>query len=149
MAIRYQNTTDETDLWIKHFTLMSDNDINPVVPGFYRVNDFESHHSDKNVDKSNLVNPTSTEGCLPQTDKDKEEQTVPITISTPSDQIIEVVQAEQCNRSTQRHVSHNDIKPKRRKVLAVEQSGGTKKKGRQSTVKYCKEPKGVKRFHPW
>ena len=149
MAIRYEDTIAETELWTKHFTLMSDNDINPVVPGFYRVNDFGTHHSNKTTEKNNLVNPTSTEGCPQQTAKDIEEQSVPITISTPSDQVIEVVQAERCNRSTQRHVSHNTIKPKRKKVLAVEQSGGTKKKGRQSSVKYCKEPKGVKRFHPW
>ena len=144
MALLYENTVDDS-AWYRHFLLMSENKLAPIAPGFYRVEDrdYSEDYNHRNIQNTNS---DSTEGCKTTSATEREDK-VPITISTPSDQVITQTHSKECEVARQRHSARNTIKPKKRKVLAVEQSGGEKKPRRTNSVTYCKEPKGFKKTH--
>ncbi len=135
MELKYQNTESSINNWTKHFTLMSEDHISPVVPGYYRVSgpDIEAENTEKKEDK---------EVCTDSSNKEK----VPISISTPSEQIIEVIRSE--DKAVHKQKTRPIQVQRKRKAVAVEEPGGNKRKSRRS-VKYCEVPKGAKRFIAW
>ncbi len=139
MAISYTNTEDSVKYWTKHFMLMSDDNITPLVPGFYRVHE-PKEESQTIVDKKIHHHCSSGAG---------EEEKVPISISTPSEQIVEVVQSD-CVDTKEKHIQEvkSEEVSRKRKSVAVEPAGGNKR--HKNSVKYCKDPrKDIKKFVVW
>ncbi len=132
MELKYQNTEVSINNWTKHFTLMSEDHISPIVPGYYRVNEPDIETEEKKEDKQVCV--------------DSSKEKVPISISTPSEQIIEVIRSE--DKAIHKQKTTPIQIQRKRKAVAVEEPGGTKRKNRRS-VKYCEVPKGAKRFIAW
>ena len=137
MAISYTNTEDSVNNWTKHFMLMSEDNISPLVPGFYRV--------------AEPREPTPPKETKPQISNNcpsshQEQERVPISISAPSEQIVEVIQSEFIDNKKHTQEAKSEPPARKRKGLAVEAAGNKRPK---NTVKYCKDPRGRKKFIAW
>ncbi len=135
MAISYTSTEDSVNSWTKHFMLMSEDNISPLVPGYYRVSEAKEKTPPREINKP--------QGNCPS---NSEEERVPISISTPSEQIVEVIQSDFVDNKKHTQATKAEPLNRKRKGIAVEAAGNKRPK---NSVKYSKDPRKSKKFIAW
>ncbi len=131
MEVKYDNTEESVNNWVKHFLLMSEDNIEPIIGGYYRVDQSKQRKSSEK----------DSETCENSTDQKQP----PIIISPPSEQLIEIVRERKRQKPLKQKTEAVKV-VRKRKGTAVEDPGATTSKKRSAKTLCTKPPK---KFIAW